>query len=191
MRGHQPPVWKRRSGFFFSLLLGKRAAGRGGKRDGTWDQSHLLLTLDLCALPCHSSWDFQLFHFIYFSSLLPRYFPLLLSCLSRSFICTSRGRAAWRYFKWKCNFKRSCCCSAHSAFGAKDLLLSRQIHTDAAVNLSVLYPSTIRSTGGQEFTAKQRRDRIFFQSQQDEVCIQVRLLTLPPKHRAFCSDTPE
>lgn len=48
----------------------------------------------------------------------------------------------------------------------KDLLLSRQIYTDAAVNLNVPYPSVIASTGGQEFTVKQHGDQTFGQSQQ-------------------------
>lgn len=51
----------------------------------------------------------------------------------------------------------------------KDLLLSRQIYTDAAVNPNVLYPSMIASTGGQEFIAKQHEDQAFDQSQQDKI----------------------
>lgn len=50
------------------------------------------------------------------------------------------------------------CRSGCSAFGAKDLLLSRPIYTDAAINLNSLCPCVISSTGGQEFVAKQHRD---------------------------------
>lgn len=46
------------------------------------------------------------------------------------------------------------CHSGCSAFREKDLLLSWPIYTDAAVNLNVLCPCVIPSTGGQEFIAK-------------------------------------
>lgn len=164
--------------FFFLLLLGKRRQRWGGRgeRDGTWDRSHLLLTLDLFFLPCHSSWDFQLFHFIYFSYLLPRFFPLSffapyrralyfphMAGLAAALGVTLNGNAVLSHLF---------CRSGYSAFRAKDLLLSRPIYTDAAINLNVLCPCAIPSTGGQESIAKQHRDQISDQSQRDKIWIE-------------------
>lgn len=167
MRPLSPQIWKRRSVFFLAFA-GKAAATvakeRGVERDGMWDWSHLLLTLDLFFLPCHSSWDFQLFHFIYFSYLLPRFFspsphslPIAELYISLTWLgwllgVTLNGNAILSHL-----FCRGGC----SAFRAKGLLLSRPIYTDAAVNLNVPYPCTIPFMGGQEFTAKQHEDQIF------------------------------
>lgn len=158
----------------FSCLCWERGSSSGegvgvGKWDGMWDWSHLLLTLDLFFLPCHSSWDFQLFHFIYFSYLLPRFFPPLSSfapChgalyfphmtgLATVLDVTLNGNAILSHFF---------CHSGCSAFREKDLLLSWPIYTDATVNLNVLCPRVISSTGGQEFIAKKHENKIFDQS---------------------------
>lgn len=166
MRPLSPQIWKRRSGFFLPSLGKQRQQWQGrGERDGMWDWSHLLLTLDLFFLPCHSSWDFQLFHFIYFSYLLPRFFSppsphslpiaelyISLTWLGWLLAVTLNGNAILSHL-----FCRGGC----SAFRAKGLLLSRPIYTDAAVNLNVLYPCLIPFMGGQEFIAKQHKDQIF------------------------------
>lgn len=147
----------------------------GGKRDGTWDRSHLLLTLDLFFLPCHSSRDFQLFHLIYFSYLLPRFFPLSSFAPYRGALCFPHMAALATALGVTLNgnaiLSHLFCRSGCSAFRAKDLLLSRPISTDAAVNLNSLCPCVISSTGGQEFVAKQHRDQIFDQSQRNKTRI--------------------
>lgn len=191
MQGHQPPIWKKRSVFFLPLCW----ESSGGERDGTWDRSHLLLTLDPCALPCHSSWDFQLFHFIYFRSLLPRFSPPRLLCsLSWSFICTSHGPATWHYFKWKCNFKPSCCRSGCSAFGAKRfaviqtnlhrcsckseraLPIHDRFHGWPGIHSKTAWgPSIWSEPARQNFTSKLHRRRLW----------------PAPQHRALCSDAPK
>lgn len=203
MWGRSAPSLEKTFGFFFFPLplLGKRRRQRWGRRgreerDGTWDRSHLLLALDLFFLPCHSSGDFQLFHFVYFSYLLPRFFPPLSSFaryrralyfphmagLASVLGVTLNGNESLSHL-----FCRSFC----SACGAKDLLLSRPISTDTTVNLNTLCPCVISFMDGQEPGAKQHRDQIFYQNQRDKIGIKtspIRALNSAVLCWAFCSD---
>lgn len=197
----QPPVWKRCSGFLLPFA-GKAAATvvKEGGKEG-WDLRTESSDADFGSLlPCHSSRDFQLFHFIYFSYLLPRFFPLSFSAPYHGALCFPHmaGLASALAVTLNGNaiLSHLFCRSGRSAFRAKDLLLSRPIYPDAAVNLNMPCPCVIPSTGGQEFLSKQHTDQIFSTIRETKFKSkphQFRLLILPynigrfaPTHQNKC-----
>lgn len=165
MQGHQSPIWKKRSGFFFFFpFAGKAAEGKGmGRETGViccwlWIPALSLVTqveISNCStssifVPCYPD-------FPPLASFAPYHGALYVPHMAPPLGVTLNGNAISSHLV---------VVVAAAPLEEKDLLLSRQIYTDAAVNLNVPYPSVIASTGGQEFTVKQHGDQTFGQSQQ-------------------------
>lgn len=178
--------------FFFFPFAGKAAEGKGmGRETGViccwlWIPALSLVTqveISNCStssifVPCYP--DFS-----------P---PRLLCSLSRSFICTSHGPATWRYFKWKCNFKPSCCRSGCSTFGGERFaVIQTNLHRCSCKSERALpirdrfhgWPGIHSKTAwGPNIWSEPARQKFTSKLHQGRLC-------LPPQHQALCSDAPK
>lgn len=150
--------------FFSSPLLGKQQKGKGwdvrpesSAADFGSPRSPLSLKLRFPTVPLHLFSFLATQIFPPLASFAPYHGALYVPHMAPPLGVTLNGNAISSHLV---------VVVAAAPLEEKDLLLSRQIYTDAAVNLNVLCPSVIASTGGQEFTVKQHGDQTFGQSQQ-------------------------